>query len=274
MREILALEHVGLQPSGPTLTMSVSAGQSLSLVGPAGAGKSRLIRMLAGKDGPAQGVVHVRGRSILVGESPLARRIRVHSLARRSGDASNQRVAEVLTSLRLWDVRGRSVGELSPSQALACELIEPLAGDAEILFLDGLLDALDPWTFRSALDLVHTHMAEGRTFVVATQRPDIIRELDHLIVVTDQQVKFAGSVDDLLRCGPPHRLDITTENAPAVRALVAPFEVSVTLQDDGLRLEAPEGQELAARLLLDGYGDVKYVIHRPPAIEEALRALL
>ena len=274
MREILALDHVALRPTGPALTLSVAAGQSLAIVGPAGGGKTRLLRMLAGRDGPGQGAVHLRGRAALVAESPVARRAKVHSLARRSGDASAQRVTEVLTALRLWDVRTKAVGELSTAQAIVCEFVEPLSGDDELIFIDGLLDALDPWTLRSTLDFLRAQMTEGRTFVVATQRPDIIRELDNLIAVSDQQVRFAGTVEDLLRAGPPHTIDVATENAPAVRAIVAPFQVSVKPHPDGMRLEAPEGQEVAARLLLDGYGDVKFVVMRPPTIEEALRALV
>jgi ABC-type multidrug transport system ATPase subunit len=156
----------------------------------------------------------------------------------------------------------------------ACELVEPLSGDAEIVFVDGQLDALDPWTIRSALDLMRGQMAEGRTFIVATHRPDLMQELDNLILVSDLNVRFAGSIEDLLRSGPPHTIDVATENDAGVRALVAPFQVSVRPHPDGMRLEAPEGQEIAARLLLDGYGDVKFVVMRPPTIEEALRSLV
>jgi hypothetical protein len=58
-----------------------------------------------------------------------------------------------------------------------------------------------------------------------------------------------------------------------VRALVAPFEVSVRDTDDGVVMQASEGQQLAAKLLLEGYGDVKLVVLRSPTLEEALLSL-
>lgn len=275
MTEILGLEHLALRPDGPTLTLSVSAGQSLSIVGPAGSGKSLLIRTLAGRERAAQGAVHLRGRAVVVGEAAFARRVKVQALARRPGIADEARSAtDVLMATRLWDVRQSPVADLSPSQVAACELVEPLVGDHHIVFVDGQLDRLDPWALRSVLDLIRRQMSAGRTFIVATHRSDVVRELQALIVLNDRQVRFAGSVEDLLRAGPPHSIDVATENSEGVRALVAPFQVSVRSIEGGIRLEAPEGQEVAARLLLDGYGDVRYIVTRPPTVDEALRALL
>lgn len=273
MSEILGLEHFSLRPDGPTLTLSVGLGQSVSVVGPAGAGKSHLLRVLAGFEKPAQGSVEIRGQVTLAGQTPLPRRTKVQSLGRRL-KGSTQRLTEVLTATRLWDVRQKVVGDLSPSQQAACDLVEALMGDGELVILDGQLDMLDPWALKSVLDMMRHQMTHReRTFAIATHRPDLVKEFDAVIVLRDERVRFAGTVADLIRTGPPHVLDIATENQPAVRALIAPFEVRVQPTEDGLRLEAPEGQEIAAKLLLDGYGDVKYVVVRTPTIEEALRAL-
>ena len=253
----------------------MSKGQSLALVGPAGGGKTLLLRTLAGFERPAQGSVHLRGRAVVAGEAPFPRRAKVQSLARRAGNASLvESATEAFLATRLWDVRQSLVSELSPSQIAACELVEPLISDAEIVLIDGQLDAIDTWTLHSVMQLMRHQMSAGRTFVVATHRPDLIREFEDLVVVEDRQIRFAGSVEDLLRSGPPHTIEVATEDAAGVRALVAPFQVRILPIEGGIRLEAPEGQEIAARLLLDGYGDIKFVVIRPPTIEEALRALL
>lgn len=273
MSEILGLEHLALRGDGPTLTLSVRAGQSLTIVGPSGAGKSRLIRTLAGIEKPEQGTVQLRGRAVLAGATPLPRRAKVQSLARRSTADSAQRATEVLTATNLWDVRHLSVGELSPGQVAALEIVEPLVSEAEVAFFDGQLDLLDPWTLARTLEQIAEQAKAGRTFVVATNRPDVVSRFEALVVLREETVRFAGLVQDLLRSGPPHVIEVSTENAPGVRALVAPFEVRVQSEPNGLRLEAPEGQELAARLLLEGYGDVKFLTVRPPTIDEALRSL-
>jgi ABC-type multidrug transport system ATPase subunit len=272
MRELLGLEHFAIRPDGPTLTLSIAAGQSLAIVGPAGAGKSRLIQTLAGRERPAQGSVELRGRTVVAGEASHSRRAKVQGLAREFG-RTVQEATEALTATRLWDVRHLAVGELSPSQTAAAELLEALLSDAEIALIDGQLDFLDPWTLPGVLDLLRQQRLSGRTVIVGTNRADLVRELDAVIVLRESQVRFAGTIEDLLRSGPPHTLEVATDNQAGVRALVAPFRVSIKPMPDGVRLEAPEGQELAARLLLEGYGDVKYIVLRPPTIEEALRAV-
>lgn len=272
MSELLGLEHLSLRPDGPTLTLSVGVGQTLAILGPAGSGKSRLLRVLTGRDRPAQGTVKLHGQAALVGEENLPRRAKVQSLAKKSS-ASVSDTTEVLSATRLWDVRNLSVGELSPSQLAACDLLEPLLGDSPLVGIDGHLDLLDPWALRSVLDFIRRQTMQGRSFAVTTNRPELVREFDALIVLRDEQVCFAGSVADLLRSGPPHEIEVATENQPGVRALVSPFEVRIQTTEEGLHLEATEGQEIAARLLLQGYGDVKYVVVRRPTIEEALRAL-
>jgi len=272
MSELVGLEHLSLRPDGPTLTLSVGLGQSLSIAGPAASGKSRLLRVLAGRERPSQGAVQLRGQAVFAGESGLPRRAKIQSLARK-GSTSVQRATEVLSATRLWECRSLSVNELSPSQEAAADLLEPLLSEDDLVCIDGQLDVLDPWALRGVLDLMRRQMTGGRTFAVVTNRTDLISEFEALIVLRDSQVRFAGSVADLLRSGPPHEIEVATENQAAVRALISPFEVRVSPTETGLRLEAPEGQEIASRLLLEGYGDVKYVVVRRPTIDEALRAL-
>jgi ABC-type multidrug transport system ATPase subunit len=271
MSEVLGLEHLGLVPDGPTLTLSVGQGQALTVCGPAGSGKSRLLRVLAGAERPAQGSVRRHGSVALAEVGALSRRHRVQNLARRTGGASV--AAEILLATRLWDARHSSVGDLTPAQVAGCELIEPLSSGADLVVIDGQLDRLDPWALSSTLSFIASLRAKGAAFVIATNRPELIAKFDALVVLKANSVRFAGTVDDLLRAGPPHTLHVATENRPGVQALVAPFEVSVQETPEGVRLLAAEGQSLAARLLLEGYGDVKFVVVRPPTVEDALLSL-
>jgi ABC-type multidrug transport system ATPase subunit len=273
MSEILGLEHLGLRHGGSTLTLSVPLGQSLAIVGPAGSGKSFLLRTVAGLEIPIQGSVHIRGRVSIAGSGAPGRRTKVQSMARRS-TASLQRATEALSATRLWEYRNAFVADLTPSQAAAAELLECFSAESELVFIDGQLDILDPWTLESVLGFIRSQMGRGRTFVVATNRTELIPEIGSLIILNDLSVRFAGSVEDLLRAGPPHTLDVYTDNDRGVRAIVSPFEVRISPFQGGLRMEASQGQELAAKLLAEGYGDVRFVIVRPPTVQEALQTLL
>lgn len=267
MSEVLGLEHVAIGPSGPTLSLSVRSGQSIAVIGPALSGKSKLVRIMAEADRPGQGAVHLRGQaSAALGES-LPRRTKVQALAK---GRSVQEVTELLMTLGLFEVRGETCGELSPAHAAAAELLAPWLEASEILLMDGQLDVLDPWILKRVEERMRQERSSGRSFVFATSRADLASRADGVIVLRDNQVRFAGNVEELLRSGPPHTIHVETRESGGIRALVEPFEVSVKADGEGFRMEAREGQALAARLLLEGYGDVRFVVDRPPTFEEAL----
>lgn len=273
MSEILGFDHVALEPGGATLSMSIARGQSLAIVGPAAAGKSRFLGVIAGKERPVQGEVVVRGSCGYAAEA-LGRRLKPQNLARKSGMPNPATHAtELLIATRLWEARQHTVSDLTPSQVAACELLPLLAERPDLMLIDGQLDRLDPWALRGVMDHLKGMLADGCSVVAAVNRPDILEQFDALVILVNNQLRFAGTVDDLRRAGPPHVLTVATENQPGVRSVVAPFEVSVQETSEGLRIQAREGQELAARLMLEGYGDVKMVVMRPATIEESLLRL-
>jgi ABC-type multidrug transport system ATPase subunit len=153
-------------------------------------------------------------------------------------------------------------------------LLPSLVSRDDIIVIDGLLDGLDPWTLHDVLGLLQLRQAEGQTVCVATNRPDIAARMDVLVVLDRMHVRFAGGPSDLLRSAMVSRIEVHTESHPAVRSLVRPFEVTITESEGVISLEAAEGQEIAAKMLLEGYGDVKFVVLSQPTVEMALRALL
>jgi len=274
MTEILTLEHMAIVPTGPTLSMSVGAGQSLEVVGPSSSGKTHFLQVVAGIERPAQGSVRIHGTLAIASADGVSRRTKVQALIPR-GDMTPRglRVADLLYKMRLGEARYKPIGDLSPGQFAAYELLGPLVSDASLILIDGQLDHLDPWALSDAMEIIRGLRGKGVSFVAATNRPDLIAQFDAVIVLKDKQVRFAGSIEELKRLGPPHTIQVTTAHQEGVRALVSPFQVNVTQTPDGIRYETAEGQQLAARMLLEGYGDVQFVISRPSTLEEVLLAL-
>ena len=204
-----------------------------------------------------------------------SRKPKVGSLAKFQGhQGRSSRITELLLATRLWDRRTDSLADLSDSELAAAELLGPLSQDSNLLLIDGQLDRLDPWVFRSVMAVLGEKMNQGTAVVAVTNRPDVIKELGTLVVLSDYAIKFAGSVVDLLRHGPNHEVTVKTKNQPGVRALVEPFRVSVQPCEDGIRFFAPEGQDLVAHLLREGYGDIEFITLKQPTIEEALSRLI
>jgi len=274
MSTVLSVTDMGLAAGGRTLSARLSAGQSLAVLGRAASGKSRLLRVLGGAERPAQGIVELDGAVAVAGLNAAPRRATPQLIATRAaGVGGKEAAAGALGDLGLWDVRAKALSELSPGQIAACELLVPLLAQARLLVVDGQLDRLDPWTLPGAWERLQRRLAQGAAVVAATHRTDQLASFSSLVVLKAQDVRFFGSLADLLRSAKLTEIIVETDDEAGVRALVEPFEVTLRQTKHGLAMRAAEGREIAAKLLLEGYGDVKLTLVREPTPDEALRKL-
>lgn len=271
---ILDIDSLSLRPKGPTLTLHLEPGQSIGVFGPAGSGKSYFVRVLRGIERPARGLVR-RSKGAGSEQPAIGRRQTPLDLLKRStGSPSATQIATVLTSMSLWDQRQTPIPDLSPGQSAACEIAAAICSNSKLIAIDGKLDLLDPWTLPSAMNLIGNRLREGAALVLATNRPEFARRVDTLVVLKDGEIAFAGSYADLERIAGRSEIIVETKHQPGVRAIAAPFEVSMEKTPDGVKLQAKEGQKLAAKLLTEGYGDIKSIVLKSPEPAELLRAVL
>jgi ABC-2 type transport system ATP-binding protein len=275
MSELLRLEDVALRGDGPTLTLSVSSGSVIGVYGNPKSGKSEFLQIIADEAKPARGSVHVRCQIAQAEAAGPLRRVKPVHLARNGKTAEATSLAtEALLATHLWDVRSKPIATLSAGQKAASELLTPLTSEAQLLLIDMQLDALDPWTLKSVLAHIRKLRSHGVSAIIASNRLDLLKHLDHIVVLENRTVRFAGNGDDLIRLRGNHHFTVSANDQPGALALVAPFAISVEERQNELRFHAAEGQEIAARLLLEGYGNVSLVVTRPPSLEEALLSLL
>src|SRR3989442_650776 len=174
------------------LDLSVARGEILALVGPDGAGKTTLIRMLCGALTPTEGTAVVIGAD--VARDPEAVKARIGYMPQRFslyGDLSvmenlqlygdiygvgrtafREQAARLLTDFRLDAFTGRPAQQLSGGMkqklALACTLIH--APDA--LFLDEPTTGVDPVSRRQFWRYLYTLNRDGITIFVSTPYMD------------------------------------------------------------------------------------------------------
>lgn len=269
MAELLSLRGFCLSKGGSPRDFVLESGRSLAVVGPAGSGKSHLIECVLGKSNPSQGAVQSQG-SLAWAKPPTGIRLKPQTVAHKGPGADSAAAAsEALTAAGLWEVRQTLLDKLSPGQRRACELLEPLSGKAQVLVFDGQLDALDPWALPGTLALLRKRMARGAGVVIVTARPDVAQECDDILVLRNGEIRYAGPREDLLR-REPVEIVVETPRAEAVEALVSPFIISARKTEDGLVIRADAGQDLAARLLLEGYGSVRATTVRYPNLMDVL----
>jgi ABC-type multidrug transport system ATPase subunit len=255
------------------LTLNLARGQSVAIVGPAASGKSRLLKFMAAQEAPPTGQVDLAGRASF--PTPIKDKKTTPQHLARTGSTSGQasRASEALNATRLWEFRQVPVSDLSPGQQHACEMLGTLSCDDGFMCMDRHLDHLDPWALRSTMELIRTRLSNGCSAAFVTNRPDIVEQCDLIVVVSHGEVRHAGRVQDLAK-KVEHELEIVSERQPGVRALVAPFAIDVQQRNGSLILHAEDGQQVAAKLLIEGYGDVKYIVHRQPTVEECLLGLI
>ena len=229
-----------------------------------------MLRAMVGLERPGQGSTKVVGKHAFAGIPVSAKRTKLQAIAKNAAPTSS-RASAVLIATHLSDAHSLTISELASGQAAAAELIEPLASLPAIVLIDGQLDLLDPWALKDVLAFMR--LQENVAFIVSTNRPDVMARADFLVVLRRNTVRFAGTTAELIRAAGKQDFSVTTENALGVRAICEPFEVSITQIDSGLQLQARDGQDLAAALLLEGYGDIKLLVSRHSTIEEAMLAI-
>lgn len=271
----LVFDHVSLNKRGSTLALEVPPGASVALMGLAGSGKSSLLKAILAERDPTRGTISRPEPALNVEEADWSRRDTPMSIARETlGRGSLQRATDALSTLGLWEVRQEACTSLSPGQQAAAIFLPVILSEPALIVCDHRLDHLDPQVLANLWLVLQEHRRRGAILVYATHRPDLGERADFVLILKSGQVSFSGTPEALRRTSVETELEVGTDNRSAARALADPFEVDIEETEGGLRLSAKEGQALAAKLLLEGYGDVRYIVQRNPSFSEALAKYL
>ena len=278
MNMTLEFEHVSLADFGPTMSLRISAGQCLTFVGLPRSGKTEMHNAIAGHTEPIRG--EIRRHCPIHIPTPLtpSRRTKVQNLALAQGSSRDpidgQRMTEALDALGLWGARKLSLADLTPQQLHAAILLPTLIGYHPVIMLDQILDAFDPLTLDKTFAVLKKRQSAGATLILTTHSADVAAHADLICVLRAKQIHFVGSPIDVIESAGPTIVTVATNRHEAVRALAEPFAISITESEEETKFEAADGQALAARMLVHGYGDVRYTVIRRPLFRDAFTRLL
>ncbi len=232
---------VRLAQAGPIplkVELTCAPGEVLGVVGPSGAGKTTVLRAVAGLNRPKAGQIRIGGETWLDSARglnvPAHRRavglvFQEHALFPHLNALANvalamghhprgerrDRAAAILARVHLDGLECRKPHQLSGGQRQRVAIARALARDPKVLLLDEPFSAVDRRT-RTRLHAEIAALREGLVIpmlLVSHDVDEVARLADTLCVLDGGHLRFTGSAADVLS-DPEARALLTGEDAP------------------------------------------------------------
>jgi molybdate transport system ATP-binding protein len=235
------------------------------LFGPSGAGKTTMLRLIAGLERPDSGSIVFRGEEWFGARSlePQQRRagflfqdyaLFPHLTAEANvgfGSRDGKRAEHFIQAFDLSELRTHLPRQLSGGQQQRVALARALAADPALLLLDEPLSALDAATrARTRRDLRRMLLESGVPSIVVTHdRAEAIALGDGIAVMIDGTIRQTGPVRDVFRRPADPRVAESLGVENIIQAeIVARHAGLVTVAAGSTRFECVDGGESGAVL--------------------------
>ena len=263
----------GPLPAVRTVDLTVHEGEMFGIVGPDGAGKTTLIRLLCGILAPTSGTARVLGKDILTESDAVKREIgylsqrfslygdltideNIEFFAEINGVYDfTQRREELLAFTRLTPFRTRLAERLSGGMkqklALACTLIHT----PRMIFLDEPTTGVDPVSRRDFWKILQSLLGQGITIVMSTPYLDEAERCSRVALMNkgglmrvatpaDLKASMIGTVVEIACDRVRDAYRILKEQRPAIEVQAFGDRINVVLGD--ATAELPDIERLLA----------------------------
>jgi ABC-2 type transport system ATP-binding protein len=218
------------------MSFSVARGSIFGLLGPSGAGKTSLLKMLTTLVRPTSGRASVLGFDVVARPLEVRRRIssvlqetavdqflsvrgnlmsfaRFHGLR---GRAAQNRASEVMERFGLTSEVNRKVMDLSGGFRRRVQVAKVFMVDTPVLFLDEFSTGMDPILKREVMDTFRAEARRGRTLVLTTQILNEAEELcDDILIMNHGRQVARGDMNTLKQIsGGVYEIKLTLDRVP------------------------------------------------------------
>ncbi|MGW8753864.1 ABC transporter ATP-binding protein [Bacillus wiedmannii] len=223
--ENVTFAYEGKEPILNNISFHVKHGESIAFVGPSGAGKTTICSLFPRFYDIQEGSIKVDGIDIRnMTQRSLRQQIGIvqqdvflfdgtirENIAYGKLDATEEEIWEAARRAQLADIiedledgLDTLIGErgvkLSGGQKQRLSIARMFLKNPPILILDEATSALDTET-EAAIQKALTELSKGRTTFVIAHRLATIRNVDRIIVVTEEGIKEQGTHEELIRSG-------------------------------------------------------------------------
>ncbi|KAB1643493.1 ABC transporter ATP-binding protein [Gulosibacter chungangensis] len=200
------------------ISYTVQRGSFSSIVGPNGAGKTTTLSMISGLLPPSSGSVEVLGDDVWRDRQAAQQRIgtlpdRLRMFEQLTGaqylsyvgsirGLKKQEVLErtenLIDAFDLRDNVNRLVVDYSSGLRKKLGLAATLIHNPELLVLDEPLDAIDPVSANTIVEVLETFTERGGTVLLSSHSMDFVQRVcDHIAVIVDGQLIAEGDMDEV-----------------------------------------------------------------------------
>lgn len=220
MKQVITLEHVYKDFGNVTvlndLSFSVSEGEIFGLLGPSGAGKTTIIRILTGQLSATRGTASVFGANtkhitediyskigMVLDNSGLYARLNCRDNLRLFADVyglDKACIEPAMEAVKLKDAMKRRASGLSKGMAQRLVFARAIMHKPKLLFLDEPTSGLDPATLLEIHELIFHLRKNGTTIFLTTHNMTEASKLcDNVALLNEGSIAEYGAPDALCR---------------------------------------------------------------------------
>lgn len=198
------------------ISLDVKKGEILGLLGPSGAGKTTLIKILTGQLKQTEGRASLLGEDtealsrktytklgMVVDNAGLYERLTCYDnllLFARIYQIPRARIAEVLKKTGLLDAAKRPVSKLSKGMRQRLVIARAIFHNPEVLFLDEPTTGLDPATAAEIHELIREQQKKGTAVFMTTHNMEEAAKLcDHVALLHEGHIVEYGKPEEICR---------------------------------------------------------------------------
>ena len=228
------------------VSFSVEDGEIFGLLGPSGAGKTTLIRVLTGQLRFEEGDAMVMGKrvsqlsgadkkqfGIMMDDFGLYERLTCYQNLKVFADiygVDDAAIRTVLQEVALLDAEKKEVKKLSKGMKERLRLARALLSRPKVLFLDEPTSGLDPQTSSEIHEIIRKRKDAGTIIFLTTHNMTEAEKLcDHLVLLNEGHIVESGSPKELcLRYDHQKRIEVEKNDGEVLSLEVDAGSVETT----------------------------------------------